>query len=696
MTVDVKADVLDDYMAERGELVKLCLESIDYAVMGLSETAMKVEKCDYRAALLDVVKYYKGVNRSDFFDYPPVTAEVMKVADDVLADKITLVNIDGNFIRHKDGSIDWDSLDPSGNNEWPGALSRHYYILSLMLAYKQNQNQAYLDALSSHLCDFLLQAKPPMKDLSPNKVVWANLDLEGRAAPGAGVSVPKWYTLNAAIRLNNWVKVFWGLQEVDGFADNLRAVMLVSFFEHCNYLRWHHREAYNWKIYEITELACGAASFPEFTTSQQWLNYSIDELSKELDIQVYPDGTHYELSAGYHSMVLNAYAKVENVLAKSGEELPAKFAGTIKKMCEYLAFTSRNEGYAPLNNDCSLIDVRPLIETAASKYKTDELVYISSYGREGKWNKPYFGTVFEYAGHAIFRNGYAVNSDWSFFDIGPWGFGHEHNDKLHISLALGGRDILVDAGSYTYNNYFGLENKWRVYFTGSDSHNVVLIDGVGQSAYPKTTKSPIDRDDYYLSEEFSFARGTYDAGYNGLHNKDLGKFKGNAAHTRNFLYVPQFGWVAVDYIDTDRPCKVEILWHYHPDCAVETNGLMVYTNDADVSNLLIRPACDRGLSLTMIKGQEEPFVQGWYSEKMSKKAPNSVAVYEGRIEKSSVFVWLLIPSGNGKADFQGISDCRFDEAKGIVHLRYVSNKNELNAAIPVRHGRPEVSCKGVN
>lgn len=114
------------------------------------------------AALLDIVEYYKGVDRSDFFEYPAVTAEVIKVADDVLVDKITLVNIEGNFIRRKDGSIDWDSLDPGGNNEWPGSLSRHYYILSLMLAYRQSQNPAYLDAISSHLCDFLLQAKSPI------------------------------------------------------------------------------------------------------------------------------------------------------------------------------------------------------------------------------------------------------------------------------------------------------------------------------------------------------------------------------------------------------------------------------------------------------------------------------------------------------------------------------------------------------
>jgi len=688
----VQADALDDYISDRNDWVTLCLTSFDYDAMKLPEAKKAVEQGDYKTGLLDVVKYYKGVNRAEFFTYPAVTAAVIKTSDDVLAGKLNIMGIQGQFVKRPDGSIDWESLGQTDNEQWPGLLSRHLYMIDLLTAYNSTSNAAYIDILNAHLFDFLVQAKSPMIELQPKQVAWANVDLEGKAPEGAVVSKePKWYTLNAAIRVDTWLKLFWGMQNIEGFTDQTRAVMLVSFFEHCSYIRWHHRDTGNWKVGEMKALARASVAFPEFTTSPDWLSYSMNELSRELDLQVYPDGVQKELSASYHRGVLNGYVEIEDIFDKSARKLPPDFSKTMQKMYEYLALASRNEGYAPINNDSDNDLVAPLIRKAADKFQTDELTYISSFGQKGKWNKPNYGTVFEYAGQAIFRSGYAKDSDWSFFDIGPWGIAHQHNDKLHLSVAVGGRDILIDSGRYTYNGYHDLSDKWRNFFTSSDSHNVILIDGVGQCGYTRESTAPINANDFYLADNFSFARGTYDAGYKGLKDKDAGKVEGKASHTRNLLYVPKFGWVVVDTIDTDRPRDVEILWHYHPDCSVAIDGQKVFTNDADKGNLLIQPGQNYELSLTKIKGQEEPAVQGWYSEKFSEKVPCEVAVYNGKIDKTTTFVWLLIPYQGSGIDFDGV--CQYSIDKDVVNLQYSSKNGQLRAIIPLKQGRPKAIYK---
>jgi hypothetical protein len=61
--------------------------------------------------------------------------------------------------------------------------------------------------------------------------------------------------------------------------------------------------------------------------------------------------------------------------------------------------------------------------------------------------------------------------------FGPWGSGHSHSDTLSVIVRLGHRDILVDAGTFTY---VGDESR-RNWFRGSAAHNTIRIDGFDQA-----------------------------------------------------------------------------------------------------------------------------------------------------------------------------------------------------------------------
>jgi hypothetical protein len=99
----------------------------------------------------------------------------------------------------------------------------------------------------------------------------------------------------------------------------------------------------------------------------------------------------------------------------------------------------------------------------------------------------------------------------------------------------------------------------------------------------------------------------------------------------------------VDEIETDRPRKVEALWHWHPTCKVAVNGNNVYTEN-DRGNLQIVPVGSQKWEINFIEGQEKPEIQGWYSKEYNKFEPNVASVYTTQIKSDSKLVWLLFPS----------------------------------------------------
>ena len=59
-----------------------------------------------------------------------------------------------------------------------------------------------------------------------------------------------------------------------------------------------------------------------------------------------------------------------------------------------------------------------------------------------------------------------------FFAIQNSVIGPSQADAMHVDLWVNGKNLLVDAGSYSYNTNTGLSD----YFNGTASHNTVQFD----------------------------------------------------------------------------------------------------------------------------------------------------------------------------------------------------------------------------
>ena len=347
---------------------------------------------------------------------------------------------------------------------------------------------------------------------------------------------------------------------------------------------------------------------------------------------MYDDGVQIELTSHYHITALSNFELFKEICDRANRQLPVFFNETLEKMQNYLACTMRPNGTGILNNDGDLDNNRQRIAKAALNVGRDDWKYIATNGHEG--TKPELGPsfFFPWAGQLISRSGFDADAHWSFFDIGPWGSGHQHNDKLNIAVSAYGRDLLVDAGRFAYTGEVAA--KFRGYATGSKGHNVLLFDGKEQGPGVPVTSSPVSDEDYLITEKYDLARGSFE---------NFIDLEGTCKHTRTLFYSRGKFWVVVDQVSTNRPRKVEALWHWHPENQVEIENDKVYSANAR-GNLQLIPVGKQNWKVNLVKGQEQPEIQGWYSPEYNKFEPNPTTIFTTQIEENTTFVWVLYPS----------------------------------------------------
>ena len=416
--------------------------------------------------------------------------------------------------------------------------------------------------------------------------------------------------------------------------------MLSSLPDHAHYNRNFH-SGNNWLTMEISALATVATNFPEYKKSESWLEYAMGAMIGSMKEQVYSDGVQTELTSHYHNVSLFNFELFKNICEQAGEDLPPFFRRTIEEMYSYIAHAVRPDGYRVLNNDGDRGSDRKHILRAAELYDKEDWVFIATNGQSGERPEDGPSYFYPWAGQLISRSGFDTDAHWSFFDIGPWGSGHQHNDKLHLSISAYGRDLLVDAGRFAYTGETA--EKFRPYARSTAGHNLVLIDGKGQAAGPTHATMPLSSHHCKIDENFDFASGAF---------TNFVDLEGVAAHHRSLFYARGEFWVVVDRIATDRSRKIESLWHWHPSCSVVRSGRSIKTEN-ERGNLLLLPISAQDFDIELIKGQEEPVIQGWYSREYNIYEPNIASQFSTEIDQTSTLVWLLVPFENSIPDVTG-------------------------------------------
>ncbi|MBI4889546.1 MAG: alginate lyase family protein, partial [Acidobacteria bacterium] len=422
--------------------------------------------------------------------------------------------------------------------------------------------------------------------------------------------------------------------------DDALLDFLGAYIDHARHLMAFHMTG-NWLAMEGNGLFHVGVLFPEFQDAPRWRETSSKWIYAELDNQVYPDGVQIELASGYHHVSLLNFLMVFKIARLNGISLPEDFLKRLEKMYDFDVFGATPSRLLPGVQDGGYYDVRKALGEAAELYpQRKDFLWYATDGRQGR---PPAETshAFPYAGYFVQRSGWDANANWLWFDGGPFGYGHQPEDKLQILVEAYGKSFLVDPGNYTYE-----KSKWRSYFIDSPSHNVVLVDG-----QPQRRRGAASRMDYVVKEplphvwqtgrDSDYVEATYDEAFGG----GVGR---SVKHTRAVLFIKPGFWVMLDRLTAldGKEHTYESLLHF--DCPVRADGLRVVTTNEGAANLTVLARASADSKLKIVEGQQDP-VQGWLTKGISSVRPAPVAIYEARGQTVNL-LYVLAPAPAGAPD----------------------------------------------
>jgi hypothetical protein len=540
------------------------------------------------------------------------------------------------------GDIDWTANPtPNGYREWTWQLSRHEFWRTLGQAYWDTGGEKYARAFVFQLTDWIKDNPVPID----------------KAEQGAG---SRWRTIEAGIRMGQtWPDAFYHFLGSPAFADEAMVAMVKSFAEHARYLM-RFPTIGNWVTMEMNGLYHVGALFPEFKEASTWRKAAIERLDRELDRQVYRDGAQVELSTNYHQVSLCNFVWALRIAQHNDYPVPPDYLAKLERMYNYDLYAAKPNGRLPSLNDGSPWDVRGLLREGFDYFPhRKDFQWMATRGAEGEPpEKTSYG--FPYAGQLVMRSGWEADARYALFDVGPFGYGHQHDDKLSFVIHAYGKSLLIDPGNYHYD-----DSQWRRYVVGSYAHNVIHIDGLYQH------RGGLPREQYIIEEPlphvwkttdaFDYAVGTFGT----LPHERYGRKKElPAVHTRHILFVKDTGppggkavpndyWLVVDVLEPvdDQPHLYEAMFHLDVEVvSVDPITKRVVSLNKDVANLAIIPANGTDLKVEVIKGQEQPYVQGWTragGTRSYRMRPIPTPIFKQTAAGVTYFVYVFYPVPKG-------------------------------------------------
>ena len=314
-------------------------------------------------------------------------------------------------------------------------------------------------------------------------------------------------------------------------------------------------------------------------------------LETEIKRQFFVDGINFEQSIRYHKFSLEFILLAKFFLGIGKEQVlekGAKFLLAVKKPdntwpsigdddlgCVFrLNDNPLIEDYSDFLSLCVLftknkdllINDNDYLSPLAKFFCKDGQKILKNISNQKKSQKTF---LFPEGGYFIHRTGWQNNDSYLLIKFGPHRW-HAHADLFHIELSIGGVPILVDSGTFRYNNV----PQDRKYFRSTAAHNTLEFNDSDQTKQftnfrwctpAKVIKWDLKEDD----EEFFFS-ATHD-GY-------LKRF--NILHERDVSIDRNLNWIKItDIIKGKGKGKAKIYWHFSPELKIkkiEENNITVY------------------------------------------------------------------------------------------------------------------------
>lgn len=449
--------------AEYGPIMtdKELFDSLDRSVVELRPVFDAADAEDYDAARHAFAEFLRSfLSPEKYFSIPgrvpkPEFTEALKNdAERALRHEMISCGTKATF----DGKVDWFS-NPTYNQykEWTWQLSRHEELCRLARAYRASGDERYAEGCAELFDSWVKQAvRPPLTD--------------------NGYATLCWRTIECGIRMGLiWPEIIHSFIHSPAFTDDILTDWCKSVHEHSVRLVTNPTSG-NWLIHELNGLTQNGILYPFFSDAEKWRDIGFTKLSEELEKQIHPDGFQYELTTGYQGVVISHYSAIMDVAAAYGYEIPKRFYDVIEGMLNVYVALMLSNGRIPNINDGGHGYSKNYVREYARYFPNNETIrWLLTDGKEGK--EPDYKTVMlPYAGMIAFRSGWTNDDVSGFFDAGPFGVAHQHEDKLNLLICAYGKNLLTEANTYAYDT-----SEMRKYSLSTRGHNTIRINGKDQN-----------------------------------------------------------------------------------------------------------------------------------------------------------------------------------------------------------------------
>jgi hypothetical protein len=242
--------------------------------------------------------------------------------------------------------------------------------------------------------------------------------------------------------------------------------------------------------------------------------------------------------------------------------------------------------------------------------------------------------------------------------------GHGHADALSFTLSLGGRDWLVDPGTFAY---VSAKNE-RDAFRGTAAHNTMRVDGADQAepsgpfAWRSLPGVRVER--WVTAKTFDLLVANH-TGYS--------RFSDPVIHRRCVFYLKSQFWLVIDLAEGKGTHRLELFWHVTPESVPR-----IYAPHA------VRFGVGGESALALLTPEDHDWVQelnhGWYSPVYGMKEPCPALRFEKETQLPAAFATLLLPTRANDATLGRLIEVKAKEEPSRVHGYHYQTPSESHYA----------------
>ncbi len=386
---------------------------------------------------------------------PAECDEIVRIARDALAHRFHLLGLPPvdlgdpihwrrDFVHGQETGLDYFRRIPyldfarAGDHKLIWELNRHQHLVALAQAFLLTEKREFLDEIPRQI-DHWIKENPTHRGMN-----WTS-------------------ALEVAFRALSWLLVLH-LVGCD-LPEDFRRRWSRSLYHHGLHLEYNLSFYFSPNTHLLGEavvLGAMGALLPQMPHAERWRSLGTKTVHEEMRHQVRDDGSHFEQSTYYHVYALDFF----ELHAQLHPDTPDWYRAKLQKMATFRDALVSSNGILPLIGD---EDGGRLFHPYGDR---------RGFGlRAGEVHRvPKGSQLFPDAGIAVMRSDRAH----IIIDVGPFGrgsAGHSHADTLAINAFLGGKELLIDAGTFTYIS----DPEARQLFRGTAAHNTISIDGLEQA-----------------------------------------------------------------------------------------------------------------------------------------------------------------------------------------------------------------------